>query len=169
MKSIIIDLGSSSIKLGFNNEDNPKYELPSYIGETSEQIIDGKIIKNENKRYISSSCDEIINNLKLYYPIQNGIFKNPDDINLIFGYLLKKLELNSVQDISSCNILLTEPLLSNNKNKKNISEFLFEKMNIFWFSTYIIYFRYRAYNRSYIRIRRYDDSNLRNSRRVSNS
>ena len=130
MKSIIIDLGSSSIKLGFNNEDNPKYEIPSYIGETSEQIIDGKIIKNENKRYISSSCDEIINNLKLYYPIQNGIFKNPDDINLIFDYLFKKLELNSVQDISSCNILLTEPLLSNNTNKKNISEFLFEKMNI---------------------------------------
>ena len=130
MKSIIVDLGSSSIKLGFNNEDNPKYELPSYIGETYEQIIYGKIIKNENNKYISSSCDELINNLKLYYPIKNGYFINPDDINIIFDYLFKKLGLNSAQDISTNNILITEPLFSFGKNKKNISEILFEKMNI---------------------------------------
>ena len=43
MKSIIVDLGSSTIKVGFNNEESPKLELPSYVGETQENIIDGKI------------------------------------------------------------------------------------------------------------------------------
>ena len=130
MKSIIIDLGSSSIKLGFNNEENPKFELPSYIGETYEQIVDGKIIKNENKKYISSSCDELINNLKLYYPIRHGYFTNPDDITTIFDYLFKKLGLNTTQDISTNNILITEPLFGYIKNKKNVAEILFEKMNV---------------------------------------
>ena len=36
MNSIIVDLGSSSIKVGYNNEEVPKYELPTYIGETHE-------------------------------------------------------------------------------------------------------------------------------------
>ena len=70
MKSIIVDLGSSTIKVGYNNEDQPKKELPSYIGETYEQIVDGKIVKDENKTYISLSCDQFLDNLKLYYPIK---------------------------------------------------------------------------------------------------
>ena len=54
MKSIIVDLGSSTIKIGFNNQDLPKSELPSYIGETFEQIVDGSIIKDENKLIMCS-------------------------------------------------------------------------------------------------------------------
>ena len=67
MKSIIVDLGSSTIKIGYNNEDVPKFELPSYIGETHEQIVNGEIIKDENKTYISSSCDQFLDNLILSY------------------------------------------------------------------------------------------------------
>lgn len=130
MKSIILDLGSSSLKIGYNNEDFPKFELPSYIGETHELIIDGKIVKDENKTYISSSCDQLLDKLKLYYPIKNGSFSNKDDIQLIFDFIYKQLDINSPAEINSHQILITEPLFNSAKNKKNISEYLFEKLGI---------------------------------------
>ena len=130
MKSIIIDLGSSSIKVGYNNEDVPKFELPSYIGETHEEIIDGAIVKDENKTYISSSCDQILNKLKLYYPIKNGSFINKDDINLIFNYIYKQLDITSPEEIAAHRVLIAEPIFNGNKNKKNISEYLFETLGV---------------------------------------
>ena len=129
MKSIIVDLGSSTIKIGYNNEDVPKFELPSYIGETHEQIVNGEIIKDENKTYISSSCDQFLDNLKLYYPIKNGSFTNKDDIQLIFNFIYKQLDA-SPEEISSQQILITQPLFSSIQNKKNISEFLFETLKV---------------------------------------
>ena len=129
MKSIIVDLGSSTIKVGYNNEDQPKFELPSYIGETYEQIVDGKIVKDENKTYISLSCDQFLDNLKLYYPIKNGSFKNNEDIQLIFDYIYKQLE-QTPEEISSHQILITEPIFNSLQNKKNIAEYLFEKKNV---------------------------------------
>ena len=130
MKSIIVDLGSSSIKIGFNNEEFPKFELPSYIGETYEKIIDGKIIKDENKTYISSSCDQFLDNLKLYYPIKNGSFSNKDDIKLIFDFIYKQLDINTPEEVNSHKILITEPLFNSPKNKKKITEYLFENLGI---------------------------------------
>ncbi len=130
MKSIIVDLGSSTIKIGYNNEDQPKCELPSYIGETYEQIIDGNIVKDENKTYISSACDQFLDNLKLYYPIKNGSFSNKDDIKLIFDYIYKQLDITSPQEISAHSILITEPIFNSTKNKKNISEYLFETLGV---------------------------------------
>ena len=129
MKSIIVDLGSSTIKVGYNNEDQPRKELPSYIGETYEQIVDGKIVKDENKTYISLSCDQFLDNLKLYYPIKNGSFKNKEDIQLIFDYIYKQLE-QTPEEISSHQILITEPIFNSLQNKKNIAEYLFEKKNV---------------------------------------
>ena len=108
MKSIIVDLGSSTIKIGYNNEDQPKCELPSYIGETYEQIIDGNIVKDENKTYISSACDQFLDNLKLYYPIKNGSFSNKDDIKLIFDYIYKELDITSSQEMNAHPILITD-------------------------------------------------------------
>jgi actin-related protein len=130
MNSIIVDLGSSTIKIGYNNEELPKFELPSYIGETHDNIIDGKIIRDENKTYISSSCNQILDSLKLYYPIKNGTFKNKNDINLIFDFLFKQLGIASPAEMNSHQILITEPIFNGIQNKKNISEYLFEKLGI---------------------------------------
>ena len=130
MKSIIVDLGSSTLKIGFNNEALPKYELPTYIGETYEHIINGNIIKDENKTYISSSCNQYLDNLKLYYPIRNGSFANNDDIKLIFDYIYKQLDITSAQEINAHSILITEPIFNSTKNKKNISEYLFENLGV---------------------------------------
>ena len=128
MNSIIVDLGSSTIKIGYNNENLPKYELPSYIGETHDYIVDGKIIKDENKTYISHTCNQILDNLKLYYPIKNGSFANKDDISLIFDFLYKQLEITSPTEINSHQILISEPIFNSAQNKRNIAEYLFEKL-----------------------------------------
>ena len=130
MKSIIVDLGSSSIKIGYNNEDTPKFELPTYIGETHEQIVDGNIIKDENKTYICSACDQLLDSLKLYYPIKNGSFTNTDNIKLIFDYIYKTLDMTSPAEINSHQILITEPIFNSIKNRKNISQYLFETLGI---------------------------------------
>ena len=130
MKSIIVDLGSSTIKVGFNNEESPKLELPSYVGETQENIIDGKISKDENKTYFSSSCEQLFGKLKLNYLIRNGSISNKEDIKMIFDYIYKQLEIASPTEINSHNILITEPILNSVKNRKNISEYLFENLGV---------------------------------------
>ena len=130
MKSIIVDLGSSIIKVGYNNEDSPKFELPSYVGETQEHISEGKIIKDENKTYISSSCEQFLGKLKLNYLIRNGSISNREDIKMIFDYIYKQLEIESPQEKNSHNILITEPILNSNQNRKKISEYLFENLGV---------------------------------------
>ena len=119
---IIIDLGSSEIKAGIFGKDIPDIRIQNIIGEPL------SITNSPKSHYISSECDSN-NNLKIRYPIQRGVFKNEDDIQLIFDYIFSKIGLNNEQ-IKEHPLIISEPINNKNSNSEKIAEILFEKMNI---------------------------------------
>ena len=123
---IIIDLGSSEIRSGFYGKSSPTIRFQNIIGKPFLKIESSLLNKDY---YISSECDKYYNNLTINYPIQRGVFKNDEDIPLIFEYLFKQMELNS-QQIKEHPLLISEPINNRYSNSEKISEILFEKMNI---------------------------------------
>ena len=125
-KQIIIDLGSSEIKAGFLGNPPEIKRLPNIIGENLCKINPSIINK---PHYISSECEQYYSDLSIRNPIQRGNFLNEDDIPLIFEYIFSQLGLNPEQ-IKEHPLLITEPLNNKYSNSENISQILFEKMNI---------------------------------------
>ena len=125
-KQIIIDLGSSEIKAGFLGNPPEIKRLPNIIGENLCKINPSIINK---PHYISSECDQYYSDLSIRNPIQRGNFINEDDIPLIFEYIFSQLGLN-LEQIKEHPLLITEPLNNKYSNSENISQILFEKMNI---------------------------------------
>ena len=125
-KQIIIDLGSSEIKAGFLGNPPDIKRLPNIIGENLCKINPSIINK---PHYISSECEQYYSDLSIRNPIQRGNFINEDDIPLIFEYIFSQLGLNPEQ-IKEHPLLITEPLNNKYSNSENISQILFEKMNI---------------------------------------
>ena len=123
---IIVDLGSSEIKAGFSGEERPKVHSPNYIGELKNKK---KLEENQKRQYISDECDKFAGNLNLHFPIDHGVFKNTEDIYLIFNYIFSKLGLNE-ETIKEHQILISEPLHNQESNREKISEILFEKMDV---------------------------------------
>ena len=125
-KQIIIDLGSSEIKAGFLGNPPEIKRLPNIIGENLCKINPSIINKTH---YISSECEQYYSDLSIRNPIQRGNFLNEDDIPLIFEYIFSQLGLN-LEQIKEHPLLITEPLNNKYSNSENISQILFEKMNI---------------------------------------
>ena len=125
-KQIIIDLGSSEIKAGFLGNPPEIKRLPNIIGENLCKINPSIINK---PHYISSECEQYYSDLSIRNPIQRGNFLNEDDIPLIFEYIFSQLGLN-LEQIKEHPLLITEPLNNKYSNSENISQILFEKMNI---------------------------------------
>ena len=131
-KPIIIDLGSSQIKVGFSGQELPKKIFNNYIGESKHKNIFQSISKipNSNKEiYIGSQCDKNLNILKLRYPIKHGVFQNSEDIYPLFNYIFSLLKIPS-DEIISHPVLITEPIHNPIHNRENISSILFEKFLI---------------------------------------
>ena len=125
-KQIIIDLGSSEIKAGFLGNPPEIKRLPNIIGENLCKINPSIINK---PHYISSECEQYYSDLSIRNPIQRGNFIKKDDIPLIFEYIFSQLGLN-LEQIKEHPLLITEPLNNKYSNSENISQILFEKMNI---------------------------------------
>ena len=125
-KPLIIDLGSSEIKAGFFGNESPNIRILNIIGEPFSKI---KLSEPTKAHYISSECDNDINKIKIRYPIQRGVFKNDDDIQLIFDYIFSKMELNNDQ-IKEHSLIISEPINNKKSNSEKIAEILFEKLNI---------------------------------------
>ena len=125
-KQIIIDLGSSEIKAGFLGNPPEIKRLPNIIGENLCKINPSIINK---PHYISSECEQYYSDLSIRNPIQRGNFIKEDDIPLIFEYVFSQLGLN-LEQIKEHPLLITEPLNNKYSNSENISQILFEKMNI---------------------------------------
>ena len=124
MKPIIIDIGSCNIKAGPNDDDKPFVKVPSCVGQEYDNLTIGKALTKE-KKYYCKECEKQLDNLKLYCPLNHGTFFDKEDMQNIFDYIYKQIDLSEEQ-IKKTPVLITEPLFSSKKNKHSISEYLFE-------------------------------------------
>ena len=125
-KPIIIDLGTSEIKLGFSGQDNPLL-LSNYIGELKSNSTTSD---TQKKFYISKECDSIpAENLLIRNTMEYGAFKNDDYIPSVFNYIYTNLSIKP-DEIKEHPLLISEPIHNIDKNSETISEILFEKFGV---------------------------------------
>jgi actin len=123
---VVIDNGSSLIKAGFNAENAPRILLPTVVGLLKEDSTN--CFFDDSKKYIGRECYLNSESLDLKYPLEIEGKPNYSDMEEIWLYLFfNQLKVSP----ESHNVFLIEPSFSNDKNRKELAEIMFEKFNIF--------------------------------------
>nr|BAN39721.1 actin-like protein, putative [Entamoeba histolytica] len=124
MTTLVVDNGTGFVKCGFAGENFPTAIFPSMIGRPllrSEEKIGGVEIKDV---MFGDEAAAVRQNLQITYPLENGIIKSWNDMELLWNYTFnEKLHVET----TGKSILLTEPPMNPQQNKKKMGEIMFEK------------------------------------------
>ncbi len=126
---IIIDIGTSSIKAGLSGQEKPSLIFPNYFGEMKYSKSVGSWKDDDKKYIIGNDCNKYFGVVKLKYPLTHGIFNNSSDISSIFEYIYSNLDM-SITEIKEHPVLIAEPLLNPQENRRNIAKVLFDTYKI---------------------------------------
>ena len=126
---IIIDFGTSSIKVGFSGQEKPSFIFPNFFGEMKYPKAGGLLKKDEKREVIGNDCLKYMGVIQLKYPSVHGMFKDMEDIDQILEYIYTNLDIN-MAEVKEHPVLVTEPLLNPKKNREKIAKILFEKHKI---------------------------------------
>ncbi|KRZ04946.1 Actin-related protein 2 [Trichinella zimbabwensis] len=113
------------VKCGYAGTNFPEHVFPSVVGRPT---IRSKIKVNDVELQdvmIGSKCAAVRHMLDLSYPMDNGIVRNWDDMDLVWDYTFGPECLNLQP--SECKLLLTEAPLNPIKNREKMFEVMFEK------------------------------------------
>jgi actin, other eukaryote len=123
--AIIIDNGSSTVKVGFAGEKAPKMVIPTVVGFDKGQT--RRMFGVERKDYYVGDevkSGYITGYLQLSHPVQNGIVTNWDDMEKIWRHIYFQ-ELRVAPEEHP--VFMTEAPLNPRASKLKIAEIFFEK------------------------------------------
>ena len=130
--SIIIDLGSNSIKFGLSSDLFPSHVIPNIIGKKKQNLFSLK--KNSNNHYFGNDALYNSPSLDISYPLieSGGKFsskkENLDDFEKLFTYIFKeKLQVEE----NNFNIFIIDSMFTSFEEQKLIAQILFEKFQIY--------------------------------------
>lgn len=134
-KSVIVcDNGTGYVKAGFAGDNFPTTQFPCMIGRPMMRA--DKIFDMELKDVmIGEDAAKARAMLECTYPLEEGIVKNWDDMELIWEYTFSdQLGLTNKEtgecDTSGCKVLLTEAPRNPVKNRQKMCEYMFEKFDM---------------------------------------
>ncbi|XP_073532970.1 actin-like protein 7A [Phyllobates terribilis] len=125
-RAVIIDIGTSSSKIGFAGEPKPSFVVSSTVGKPLRETFQTgdnwkeHFIGNEKVTYSSISQ-------KLVNPLRYGIIVEWDSIEAILEYLfVKEMKIPSEEHA----VLMSDPPLSPSTNRAKYAEMMFETFNV---------------------------------------
>ena len=122
--NIVIDNGSSSIKFGITGE-NIFSKISTCIGYSNNN--NDNLDDNHFEYYIGEKMEITREHLSLNYPIDRGIIKYWNILEKLYDHIFyNELKVNT----SEHNILITELPFNSNKNRENLTEFMFEVYDV---------------------------------------
>ena len=122
---VVIDNGSGVIKAGFAGDQVPKSRFRNCVGRPKhERLMTGA---PEGDTFIGQRAEEYRGLLSLRYPIEHGIVKHWDDMELIWKHLYEKDQLGAKS--SEHPVLLTEAPNNPTSNREKSAEIMFEHLN----------------------------------------
>jgi len=124
-KVIVCDNGTGFVKCGFAGSNFPHAIFPSLLGRpilrAEEKMVEGVEIKDI---MYGDEASKIRSMLQLSYPMENGIVRNWDDMELLWNYTFTEaMKVNPKE----CKIMLTEPPMNPKKNREQMVTTMFEK------------------------------------------
>ena len=131
---IVFDNGTGYMKAGLSNKETPMCTIPALIGRPMLRFKQ-KIENIELKPImIGDEVSPVRSLLELTYPMEEGIIKNAEDMEILWDYVLqKKLKINK-SDFKNRKLLITEAPNNPTKNKEKMAQILFEKIGIGFFN-----------------------------------
>ncbi|MEB0006868.1 actin family protein [Pseudomonas sp. RTB3] len=117
---IVIDIGSSTMKVGFAGEDRPAAVFPTVVGRPESADANQKAV------YVGEEALAKRDTLKLSCPVEHGFITDWDDFELILRHVFDNvLKVKPAEH----DILLTEPPLNPRSSREKMVKILFEVFN----------------------------------------
>ncbi|MCP4764185.1 MAG: hypothetical protein GY870_20600, partial [archaeon] len=120
--SIIVDIGSAYVKVGFAGESGPRFVFPCMTGTEKYKAVMADV--STRSIYVGDDAMKMRGVLKVSHPIQRGVIMNWEEyyeiLNHIFYSLLR------IEDLSQYPIFYVEPLFIPRETKEYIARVLFE-------------------------------------------
>ncbi|XP_062579850.1 uncharacterized protein LOC134241839 [Saccostrea cucullata] len=126
--AVVIDNGSGSIQAGFAGDDAPRSFFESVVGRPRFQKQLHGITYSD--RYVGDKAMSLRGVLSLRYPIERGIVKNWDDMELIWQHVFEN-ELRTKSD--KTNVFITDAILNPVGNREKMAQIMLEKFNVLGF------------------------------------
>ncbi|XP_053566493.1 actin-3-like [Bombina bombina] len=121
---IILDIDSGLMKAGFSSEDLPNTIFPTVIGQPKNKEINSCLMVNV---YIGHEAQHTKAVLNLSQPCKHGIVTSWEDLEKIWCYTF----YNQLQvDPGEHPVLLTDTIMSQCKDRKQMLQIMFEKFNV---------------------------------------
>jgi len=124
MPCIVCDNGTGFVKVGYAGQNFPANIFPSMVGRPilrAEEAVSDTITLKEVM--CGDEASEVLANLDVRYPVENGIVKNWEDMEHLWNYTFyEKLQINPKEN----KILLTEPPQNPTRNRENLVQRMFE-------------------------------------------
>jgi actin-related protein 2 len=121
-------LRSQYVKAGFAGENFPRHVFPSMVGRpvlrAEEELLGDVELKDV---MVGQEASDMRRALEVSYPVENGIIRNWDDMELIWNHTFR--DLLGV-DPAGKKLMLTEPPMNPTTNKKRMISTMFEKYNL---------------------------------------
>lgn len=125
IKTIVIDNGSGTCKVGLAGEVNPNIILPTLIGKPR---FSGSMMGSEQKDYYTGNdAIRMKGIVTLTQPIKHGTIHNWEDMERIWHHIFYN-ELNIMPQESR--VLLTEPVLNTARDRERMAQVMFETFNV---------------------------------------
>ena len=131
-QNVVLDLGSSSIKVGYNGESCPRLIIPNVIGKIKKEIIYLYNNDNKNQFEIDAIYNSSLYDLDYYQINHNGKLPIDNDLTLLedfLNYILFK-QLKIKTDNQNQGIFIITSSLTNQKEKEALCEIFFNKLGI---------------------------------------
>ncbi|XP_075718917.1 actin-like protein 7A [Rhinoderma darwinii] len=124
-RAVIIDIGTSTCKIGYVGEPKPSFVVSSTVGKPS--IETSKTEDNRKEYFIGKERDISSISQQLVNPLRHGIIVEWDCIEAILEYLFVK-EMKILPEEHA--VQLSDPPLSPITNREKYAEMVFETFNI---------------------------------------
>jgi actin beta/gamma 1 len=120
---VIIDNGSGTCKAGLSTDEAPTHVFPEVIGKPR------KVWEKDfdKEHFFGDEVEAVRNKCSVFYPLENGIIENFNDMELLWEYtFLEKLKV----DPQNHPVLLTEPPYNPKATRERMVEIMFETFGV---------------------------------------
>lgn len=134
IKTVVVDLGTNSCKIGFSGDSAPKKDIPSVISDVSKYT---RVIYQDDSHwdYIGEGALKMMPLHEIKNFITNGEIINFDNYSKLFNSFLKILNLsNKLEEIQH---FTTEPLFASDRQREKLSQITFEDFGMHSFYTVV--------------------------------